>query len=177
MQYYLDIETTGLSPETSEIITIQYANMETKELTILKSWESDEKTILEQFLHRSGILDGLWGFIPVGFVLKFENKFFQNKCDYYGLPAVNLLERPHVDMHPFAVLMNDNAFRGSGLNNVTRKTSDGACIPSWHAEKRYDAIEEYVKNEATVFFEWFDWMKAEMPRLASSWKTHIGNAA
>ena len=52
MNYYLDIETTGLNPYQHKIITIQYMELERNTakpigpLKILKEWESDEKTIL-----------------------------------------------------------------------------------------------------------------------------------
>ena len=53
--FYLDIETQGLDSEVDKIITIQYQKLKwgTNEpdgpLVILKSWESSEKEILEQF--------------------------------------------------------------------------------------------------------------------------------
>ena len=49
MNYYLDIETTGLDPLQNKIITIQYMELERntakpmRPLKILKEWESDEK--------------------------------------------------------------------------------------------------------------------------------------
>ena len=56
MNYYLDIETTGLDELHNKIITIQYMELErntakpTGPLKILKEWESDEKTILNKFI-------------------------------------------------------------------------------------------------------------------------------
>jgi len=56
MNYYLDIETTGLDPLHSKIITIQYMELDRNTgkpvgpLKILKEWESDEKTILKRFI-------------------------------------------------------------------------------------------------------------------------------
>ena len=56
MNYYLDIETTGLNPFYHKIITIQYMELERNTgkpvglLKILKEWESDEKTILKRFI-------------------------------------------------------------------------------------------------------------------------------
>ena len=47
MNYYLDIETTGLDPLRDKIITIQYMELERNTaksvgpLKILKEWESD----------------------------------------------------------------------------------------------------------------------------------------
>ena len=56
MNYYLDIETTGLDELHNKIITIQYMELDRNTgkpvgpLKILKEWESDEKTILKRFL-------------------------------------------------------------------------------------------------------------------------------
>jgi len=56
MNYYLDIETTGLDELHSKIITIQYMELERNTakpvgpLKILKEWESDDKTILKDSL-------------------------------------------------------------------------------------------------------------------------------
>ena len=63
MNYYLDIETTGLDPFRGKIITIQYMELErntakpVSPLKILKEWESDEKTIIKKFISHSGIAD------------------------------------------------------------------------------------------------------------------------
>ena len=63
MNCYLDIETTGLDPLQSKIITIQYMELERNTarpvgpLKILKEWESDEKTILKRFISDSGVAD------------------------------------------------------------------------------------------------------------------------
>jgi len=57
MNYYLDIETTGLDPLHAKIITIQYMELERNTakpiapLKILKEWESDEKTIHGRFVN------------------------------------------------------------------------------------------------------------------------------
>jgi len=54
--YYLDIETTGPDVKNDEILTIQFQQLGTasgrneSDLKILKSWESSEKEILEEFL-------------------------------------------------------------------------------------------------------------------------------
>ena len=145
-------------------------NCETRELTILKAWESSEKRILEQFIYGSGVMNGIWSFIPVGFVLKFENEFLKKKCEYYGISPVNLLAKPHVDMHSIAVLMNGNEFRGSGLDRIMQ-TAKG-CVPAWYAAREYGKIEKHIQEESAAFHDWFTWTKKEMPKLFSKWKTH-----
>ena len=82
MNYYLDIETTGLDPLHSKIITIQYMELERNTakpigpLKILKEWESDEKTILTKIHLRIIVPEDEWAFVPIGFNLQFEHKFF-----------------------------------------------------------------------------------------------------
>ena len=89
MNYYLDIETTGLDPLHAKIITIQYMELERNTakpiapLKILKEWESDEKTILKKFISDSGIGDGYkFSFIPIGFNLQFEHSFFMAEMHF-----------------------------------------------------------------------------------------------
>ena len=83
MNCYLDIETTGLDPLQSKIITIQYMQLERNTampvgpLKILKEWESDEKTILTKFIS-DFVPENQWAFIPIGFNLQFEHSFFHN---------------------------------------------------------------------------------------------------
>ena len=67
-EYYLDIETTGLDPNSDQIITIQYQKLEPLgKLKVLKSWESSESQIIEEFLEIF-VKEGkeTWNFIPVG---------------------------------------------------------------------------------------------------------------
>ena len=81
MNYYLDIETTGLDELHDKIITIQYMELERNTgnpigpLKILKEWESDEKTILKKFVE-DFVPTNKWAFIPIGFGLQFEHKIF-----------------------------------------------------------------------------------------------------
>ncbi len=102
MNYYLDIETTGLNPYQQKIITIQYMELErntakpTGPLKILKEWESDEKTILTEFISNSGINDDYkFNFIPVGFNLEFEHSFLIGRCITNNIKPVNVLSRPY----------------------------------------------------------------------------------
>ena len=54
VNYYFDIETTGINPQEHQIITIQYQELNwegkpKKDLIILKEWESSEEDIVTKF--------------------------------------------------------------------------------------------------------------------------------
>ena len=136
MNYYLDIETTGLDPLRHKIITIQYVELERNTakpvgpLKILKEWESDEKTILTKFIEESGINDSYkFTFIPVGFNLQFEHSFFWQRCMSNGLKPIDILNRPFLDLKTVAVIMNKGEFKGASLHNMTNKPHGGGNIP------------------------------------------------
>ena len=99
MNCYLDIETTGLDPLQSKIITIQYMQLERNTampvgpLKILKEWESDEKTILKRFIEDYRPEDE-WAFVPIGFNLQFEHGFFWQRCISNGLKPVDIFNGP-----------------------------------------------------------------------------------
>jgi len=70
IEYYFDIETTGVDFEKDEIITIQWQELDgftgrpKSELNILKSWESSEREILKSFL--PNLMRHPFDFIMVG---------------------------------------------------------------------------------------------------------------
>jgi len=99
--FYLDIETTGLDPGNSEIITIQFGLLDrytakpVHPLIILKRWQLSEDELLKQFLLMSKITSvNKWAFIPIGYNLLFENYFLNAKCVEYGLDPPNLVSKP-----------------------------------------------------------------------------------
>ncbi|HLC37158.1 MAG TPA: hypothetical protein VJJ53_00015, partial [Candidatus Nanoarchaeia archaeon] len=55
MEYYLDLETQGLNPETDKIVTLQYQQLNSEgdpvgNLVILKEWELGEEELIKRFL-------------------------------------------------------------------------------------------------------------------------------
>ena len=134
MNYYLDIETTGLDPLQSKIITIQYMELERNTgkpvgpLKILKEWESDEKTILKRFID-DFVPGNQWAFIPIGFNLQFEHSFFWQRCISNGLQPVDIFNGPFLDLKTVAVLMNKGEFKGASLHKMTNKPHGGGNIP------------------------------------------------
>ena len=181
MNYYLDIETTGIDPLQYKIITIQYQELDrytanpVGSLKILKEWESDEKTILTKFISDSGVDGYLWDFVPFGFNLPFEHSFFLQRCKSNGLKPVSILgeignQRPHIDLHHLALLKNQYEFRGSSLDFLTNKPRDGHHIPNLYAQKKYLEIENYIKIEANEFIRLCQWLSKEMPQLLEKFR-------
>ena len=170
MNCYLDIETTGLDPLHSKIITIQYMELDEDTakprgpLKILKEWESDEKTILKKFMEifRPG---NDWAFVPIGFNLNFEHKFFWQRCISNSLEPFDIFNRPFLDLHTIAVIMNGGSFKGSGLDKITNKPSSGKNIPKLYYEKNYTEIESYIKKEAGEFSIFCSKLYEELPAL------------
>ena len=172
MNCYLDIETTGLDPLQSKIITIQYIQLERNTampvgpLKILKEWESDEKTILKKFITDSGVGDKYpFAFIPVGYNLEFEHKFFWQRCISNGLQPVDILNRPFLDLKTVGVIMNGGEFKGSGLDKLTNKPQSGKNIPRLYREKNYREIESYIEKETESFCEWLAKLYVRLPKL------------
>ena len=175
--YYLDIETTGLNPETSKIITIQFQELDSitgeakGELVILKSWESSEKEIIEKFIKLTDICgDFQWSFVPHGYNLKFENDFLMKRSEFYGLPKINILKRPSVDLYPIGLMMNNGKFKGSGLNQISGKIGTGMDVLEMYAFDAYDKIEEYIKKEAQEYIRFYSWLKKRMPKLLQEFR-------
>ena len=180
MNYYLDIETTGLDPLRDKIITIQYMELERNTaksvgpLKILKEWESDEKTILTKLISDSGISKSYkFAFIPVGFNLQFECSFFWHRCISNGLKPIDILNRPFLDLKTVAVIMNKGEFKGASLHKMTNKPHSGAIIVQWYDEKKYAEIENYIKSETDEFSNFCAWLYTEMPQLFEKFKAGI----
>ena len=172
MNCYLDIETTGLDPLQSKIITIQYIQLERNTampvgpLKILKEWESDEKTILKKFISDSGVGEKYpFAFVPVGYNLEFEHKFFWQRCTSNGLQPVDILNRPFLDLKTVGVIMNRGEFKGASLDKLTNKPQSGSAIPRLYHGKNYGEIESYIKKEAESFCKWLAKLYVRLPKL------------
>ena len=175
MNYYLDIETTGLDKINNKIITIQYMELERNTakpvgpLKILKEWESDEKTILTRFIS-DFIPENDWAFIPIGFNLQFEHKFLWQRCISNGLKPVDILDGPFLDLKTVGVIMNKGEFKGAALHNLTNKPHGGGNIPQLYAEKKYGEIESYIKRETEEFTTFCTRLYKELPQLLQLFK-------
>ena len=188
--YYIDMETTGLNELDNKIITIQYAELKrefgkneygeevwinsaqmVEPLTILKEWESDEKTILKKFFQDSGILDTYaFSFVGLGYNLQFEQKFLWQRAMTNGLKPINLLSKPFIDLHTVGILMNKGEFRGSGMDKITNKPHDGKIVVDWYNQGNYKNIESYIKNETESFLQLYGWLLDKTPNLLDEFK-------
>ena len=170
--YYLDIETTGLNPESSKIVTIQYQKLNSKTgvplgpLFILKEWEDGESKIIERLI-RGTLITSSHEFdcVPIGNNLRFEHKFLNYKSKQHGLPTIDVADRPLLDLHPILVLMNYGNFRGSGLDKMTGKKQSGRQIAQWYEDEKYNMIVEYITDEAAAVVDFVKWLYQEMPAL------------
>jgi len=176
-EYYLDIETNTrtLKPdvENDEILTIQFQRLESKtgekksDLTILKSWESSERDILERF-HSIFRPDDSWSFVPIGFNLSFDFVSLYSRWKRIGIdvPLETLLdEHPYIDIKPILVIFNKGSFKGANLQKFAGKQHSGIEISEWYAKKDYAAIEEYIRDEADKSIHLYQFLKKRLPDI------------
>jgi hypothetical protein len=162
MNWYLDVETSGLDPEKEKIITIQYQKLDrygvpVEDLVILKEWEEGEEEIVKKF-HKIITNENVFDFIPVMQNHMFDFRFLFAKFRKYGLPLDKseidfLYSIPIVDIHSTLIIMNRMSFKGSGLTSMTAKEKKGDYIVEMYKEKKYEEIEEYIKQETQSFLK------------------------
>ncbi len=170
--FYFDIETAGLNPRKDKIITIQYQKLDRttgepiSELKILKEWESSEKEIIEKFLIDTKIIyDYPFNFIPVGYNLGFVNSFLKSRMDFHNLKSIYILTKPFIDLRAIGILMNKGEFKGSGLDQLTKKPKLSSNIPIWYENKEYEKIIFHIKNKTKEFIKFNYWLYKKLPLL------------
>lgn len=174
--HYLDIETTGLDPRRAEVVTIQFqqvspAGHPSGPLTILKAWESSEREIIGKFVRDTAFFDKTrpWEFFPTGFNLGFEYRFLLGRMQRLGIdPGVPwdwAFDKPSLDLHPVAVLMNHGRYKGSSLESFSRKPTSGHTVIDALGRKDWPAVERYVEEETAAFFELLSTLLVAMPAL------------
>ena len=172
--YYLNIETTGVDVENDKILTIQYQQLGTKsgrkesDLIILKSWESSEKEILEEFYKIFDPCKNNFNFIPIGKSLHFVLTMLYNRWKKYGIAVSHtslFYHTPHVDIKPILTILNGGMHRGAGLNVITGKKNNGVVIRELYANKDYKGIEDHIVKETESFIKLYQLLKEKIPSL------------
>ena len=130
----------------------------------MKEWESDEKTILKRFIEDFRP-EYKWAFVPIGYGLSFEHKFFWQRCISNGLKPIGILTRPFLDLMTVGVLLNGGSFKGAALDDLTSKSQDGSVIPGYYKEKKYAEIERYVEDERDGFCGLATKLFVKLPKL------------
>ena len=178
--FYLDIETTGINAEQDRILTIQFQPLDRMTgkpigaLRILKAWESSEKQILKEFIAECSILDPYpFAFIPVGFNLMFEHNFLKARSAAHGLPEIDILARPFIDLKVVGVLMRQGEFKGTSLDVLTGKQGTGSRIAGWYAAGDFDSIVRYIEQETREFIKFHAWLCEQMPHVWKQWSNHL----
>ncbi len=181
--YYFAMEGyhTGEKPDpaTDTLITIQYQKIDLtsgeplEKLTILKEWESSEKSIVTTFYNLFfSPKVRVTHFIPVGIHLDYAYEMIIAKCKKYNLPPVTshqlYYERPRLDLGPVLVLLNDGRFAGARLDAFSSKKSDAGRINTWYEKKEFKPIEHTLRDEAESFLKLFQYL--------SKYKTRLGIA-
>ncbi|MFA5929691.1 MAG: ribonuclease H-like domain-containing protein [Candidatus Micrarchaeia archaeon] len=168
--FYFDIETTGLDPKKDKIITVQYQPLDRNtgeamgDLIILKEWESSERDMLDKLLRESGIADKYpFKFIPTGYNLGFEHNFLKERTALHGFTPIDILNKPFIDLRAIGILMNRGEFKGSGLDKISGKPTNGSQLPIWYKNCEYDKIVDYIETEAKEFIKLNSWLYKEMP--------------
>lgn len=166
-------------PADDTLITIQYQKIDLatgeplEKLTILKEWESSEKSIVTMFYHQFFHPEvRVTHFIPVGVNLDYAYEMIIAKCKKYHLPLLSshqlYYERPRLDLGPVLVLLNDGRFAGARPDTFSSKKSDAGRINKWYEKKEFKPIEHTLRDEAESFLKLFQYL--------SKYKTRLGIA-
>jgi hypothetical protein len=178
--YYFAMEGhhTGEKPDPAEdkLITIQYQKIDLTsgeplgELTILKEWESSEKTIITTFYNQFFKPEmPVTHFIPVGMNLDYEYEMMIAKLKKYNLPVITsyqlYFQRPRFELRPIVVLLNDGRFTGARLDAFSSKKYDGSHMKKWYEKTEFKKIEHFIKEETEAFLKLLQYLNNNKHRM------------
>ncbi len=165
--YYLSIETASeykdRNPSTDKIITIQYQKLDDlgnpiEDIVILKSWESDEKTILEQFMniYHMGNDNYKWQFIPIDNMINYSLLTIAHRAMNHKLLTISgslcdslFYNKPMLNIQPIFIFGNSMSFKsGLRINEYARLN-----IPTLYKNKKYDEITKIIENKAVAMIQ------------------------
>ncbi len=174
--YYFDIETNPgrreeIDYKNDEILTIQFQRLDSRtgekagDLTILKSWESSERDILEKF-HSIFCPQDPWEFVPIGFNLSFD--FFSllyrwRKISIEVSPKILFSEHPYIDVKSILVIFNGGSFKGATLEKFIGKRGSGLKVSEWYRKKDYASAQKYIEDEADRFILFYQFLIQRLP--------------
>ncbi len=175
--YYFDIETNSRTSKpdykNDEILTIQFQQVDSRtgekkgDLTILKSWESSEKDILERFYSVFNPED-LWKFVPIGCNLSFDFFSLLYRWRRIGIevpPKILFSEHPYIDVKPILVIFNRGSFKGADLGKFIGKQRSELKVSEWCAKKDYNSVQEYIEDEADRFIRFYQFLVQRLPGI------------
>ena len=170
VHYYLDIETEGFDFQKDKIVTVQFQELDTSgrpkgPITILKEWEIGEEEMIK-FFWKKLFGFGVWDFVPIGYNLIFDLSFLWAKFKKYGLEVKPLDEylyaKPIIDIKYSLIIANNLDFKGSGLDKMSNKETDGRNVPVFYKNKEFDKIEKYVIQETESFLECLEKLRTKL---------------
>ena len=176
VEYYFDIETTGLDPKSNKIITIQIQKLVGRtgepidELRILKEWESSEKEIIKKIIPLL-TCENPFDFIVVGKNLLFDFMFLNQRAEKHGLKGLDMrcfYNRASVDLKPVLVMINEGNFRGYDRVLDKKGKLANVKVPQLYKEKKYQEIIKYIKEEAKTFLDAYQKLRKKMPSLTKA---------
>jgi hypothetical protein len=108
----------------------------------------------------------VWNFVPIGYNLIFDLTFLWAKFKKYGLDCIPLdrfiYEHPLIDIKYSLIIAKNLDFKGSGLDKMTNKKTDGRNIPTFYKNKEFDKIDEYVVQETKSFLECLEKLRTKL---------------
>jgi len=175
--YYFDIETNPTMPKPNykndEILTIQFQRLDSRtgekegDLTILKSWESSERDILESFYSIFSPEDS-WKFVPIGYNLSFDFFSLLYRWREIGIkvePKILFSEHPYIDIKPILVIFNEGSFKGTTLERFLGKQYSGLKVSEWYKAGDYTSIQEYIEDETDRFIKFYQFLIQRLPSI------------